>query len=204
MLRSLADGGFHMTKQVVLIPLDGTEFSRQIFPEVVKFIDPDENELVLLRVAHPPKGLTARPTRPTSAEVPVPMYETALDVEMAYHPVYASQEWDSAFTALKDELQADAEQLEAAGFVVHTAVRFGNPAQEIVNYIAEENANLIAMTTHGRSGLSRVISGSVAETVTRHVTVPVLMLRSIEPVTEGDEDTNTLNDLVAGGHLMRG
>jgi nucleotide-binding universal stress UspA family protein len=54
------------------------------------------------------------------------------------------------------------------------------PAAEIVNAARETGADLIAMSTHGRSGLGRLMFGSVAEAVLRHSDVPVFLLRATE------------------------
>ncbi|SDP30536.1 universal stress protein [Desulforhopalus singaporensis] len=54
-----------------------------------------------------------------------------------------------------------------------------NPAEEIIRAEAEVNADLVAMSTHGRSGVSRFALGSVAEKVLRGGTVPVLMVRAV-------------------------
>ena len=169
-----------MTKRKVLIPLDGSDFSKQILPYVIKFLSPQMVELVLMHAAQHPSGLTGKPTRPASAEVPVPMYETARDVEYTMHPVYASQELESRLARFLDELNTDAARLREAGYTVYTAVKFGDPKQEIVDFILDEDIDMVAMTTHGRSGLSRLIAGSVAEYVMRHAAVPVMMLRPIE------------------------
>ncbi len=169
-----------MARPKVLIPLDGSEFSRQIIGEVRKFFSPDQYDLVLLRVGEPPKGVTGRPTRPASAEVPVPMYDTQTDIEYAQHPVYASQEYESATAKLLDELQSERSQLQSAGYTVYTAAKFGDPGREIVTFISDEDIALVAMTTHGRSGLSRMVSGSVAEHVLRNTNVPVMALRPVE------------------------
>jgi nucleotide-binding universal stress UspA family protein len=50
----------------------------------------------------------------------------------------------------------------------------GNPADEILDYAKTHDIDLIAMTTHGRSGIARWSLGSVTERVMRHATVPVL------------------------------
>jgi nucleotide-binding universal stress UspA family protein len=52
-------------------------------------------------------------------------------------------------------------------------VLFGNPAQTIVSFADEENVDLIVIGTHGRTGLFRMLMGSVAESVVRHATCPV-------------------------------
>jgi universal stress protein A len=63
--------------------------------------------------------------------------------------------------------------------LVHTTgeVIVGNAAETIVDYAATRNADLIVMGTHGRTGLAHVLFGSVAETVVRTATCPVLTVR---------------------------
>ncbi len=55
-----------------------------------------------------------------------------------------------------------------------------NPADEIIKAEVEVNADLVAMSTHGRSGISRFVIGSIADKVLRGGTVPVLMVRASE------------------------
>lgn len=57
---------------------------------------------------------------------------------------------------------------------VTTEVRPGIPHKEILSYVEEENINLICMSSHGRSGIDRMLIGSVTEKVTRRSPVPVL------------------------------
>jgi nucleotide-binding universal stress UspA family protein len=61
---------------------------------------------------------------------------------------------------------------------VHREVRFGDPGQEIVDYAAKVGAGLIVMSSHGRTGLTHLLIGSVAERVVRLAKCPVLVLRS--------------------------
>jgi nucleotide-binding universal stress UspA family protein len=165
-------------KHRVLIPLDGSEFSRQILTYVRKFLPPDTHELVLIQAAHAPVGTVAHP--PRVIEIGVTMYETERDAILAQHPVYASQEIESLMANIKRELETEALLLEADGYTVSTLVRFGEPAQEIVDTVEDENIDLIAMTTHGLSGLSRLIFGSVAQKVVRQASVPVMLVRPTE------------------------
>lgn len=176
-----------MAKRKILIPLDGSDFGRQILPYIGRFFSPDMVSIVLFQVAQHPQGMTGRPSRPASAEVPVPMYETSRDVEYMQHPVYASQEMESELASVSDDLKREGEALVASGFEVTTAVRFGDPKVEITHYVIDENIDMVAMTTHGRSGVSRVIAGSVAGHVMRHALVPVIMLRPLE-VGEASDD----------------
>jgi nucleotide-binding universal stress UspA family protein len=67
------------------------------------------------------------------------------------------------------------ERLTRQGMKVVTKARIGFPAAEIVEYAADVGAGLIAMTTHGRSGLRRVIMGSVAEQIFRTAPCAVLV-----------------------------
>ena len=68
-----------------------------------------------------------------------------------------------------------AKTLEEEGIVINIAVLEGNPAEEIIKYSKESNIKLIVMSTHGRSGFSRIVFGSVANRVLRQTEVPVLL-----------------------------
>ena len=57
------------------------------------------------------------------------------------------------------------------------AVRIGQPYKEIVNYACSEDIDLIVIATHGRTGLSHMVMGSVAEKVVRFSPVPVLTIK---------------------------
>lgn len=80
---------------------------------------------------------------------------------------------------------------EGDGARITTAFRGGSPAREIVDYVEEEDVNHVVIGTEGRSGVSRVLLGSVAETVVRHSPVPVTVVHADDelPDREGaDED----------------
>ena len=57
----------------------------------------------------------------------------------------------------------------------------GEPAREIVQLAAQEDVDLVVMGTHGRTGLSRLLMGSVAETVVRRAHCPVLTVKQPNP-----------------------
>jgi nucleotide-binding universal stress UspA family protein len=65
-----------------------------------------------------------------------------------------------------------------AGLRVFTTVRAGEAPQEIIGAARELQADVIAMSTHGRTGLRRLLFGSVAEAVVRAAHVPVFVLRA--------------------------
>lgn len=77
-------------------------------------------------------------------------------------------------------------------------VRHGSPAQEIVKASQDLRADLIIMCTHGRSGLSHVLMGSVAEKVVRHASCPVL---TIKPDEFSELINVTEDDVSEGLHL---
>lgn len=60
---------------------------------------------------------------------------------------------------------------------VKTAVRWGSAAEAIVDYAAEQAIDLIVISTHGRTGLSHILLGSVAERIVREAPCPVLTIR---------------------------
>ena len=68
----------------------------------------------------------------------------------------------------------------ALGITVDTAVVTGRPAHSIVEYAMNGGFDLIVMGTHGRTGLSHVVMGSVAERVVRKAPCPVLTMRATE------------------------
>ena len=69
-------------------------------------------------------------------------------------------------------------QLARNGVNVTSEVRFGRPADEIIAYADDIDADLICMCTHGRSGLARWAYGSVADRVLRTAECPVLLVRA--------------------------
>jgi nucleotide-binding universal stress UspA family protein len=70
--------------------------------------------------------------------------------------------------------------LRARGADVIVEVRVGRPETEILGAARDTAADLIAMSTHGRSGLGRLLFGSVAEQVLRNADVPVFLMRHSE------------------------
>ncbi|MBX3000861.1 MAG: universal stress protein [Caldilineaceae bacterium] len=168
-------------KKRILIPLDGSPFSLQILESVQEFLPPSENKLILLRVEADTMGLVAGPAQPTvGAGVGyTPIYSSHQDALRAHHPIYATQEEESKSAEVRNTLQQIMDFLEDAGYEVDWAVRFGEPVEEIVNYIDSIPVDMVAMTTHGRTGLSRLIFGSVASELVRRLRVPILLLRPI-------------------------
>ena len=88
-----------------------------------------------------------------------------------------------AMEAASRYLEEQAETLRREGITVETAVRLGNSAETILEHTLERQADLIVMSTHGRSGLARWALGSVAERVVRTTSVPVLLIPDAAPAS---------------------
>ena len=82
---------------------------------------------------------------------------------------------ESRVRHVKDELAKKLEGEEYAG--IETKVLFGDAGHEIAKFAEQENVELIVMPSHGRTGLKRLLIGSVAERVVRLAHCPVLVLR---------------------------
>lgn len=145
----------------ILVPLDGSVLAETILPQVTEAATLHGAEVVLLRVAlaHAFPG-----TNQTEAQV---------------------QAVQEAETYLAGVVQ----RLLASGIKAQTVVRYGHAAEEILDQAETGSADLIAMSTHGRSGVRRWMLGSVSEKVLRAAPVPVLLVRargqvSVETVSE--------------------
>jgi nucleotide-binding universal stress UspA family protein len=143
-------GGFSMEKfQRILVPLDGSECAENVLPKVEKLATELKASLALLRVA---MTHTFPGTDPTEAEVKV-------------------------VREAEDYLVKVEESLKAKGFKVDSHVRYGNDAEEILEHASQKDIDMIAMTTHGRSGVKRFLLGSVAEKVLRYSSKPIFLVR---------------------------
>lgn len=89
-----------------------------------------------------------------------------------------------------EELEPDMEELakifdpikaNESDLPMETKLLVGDPATEIVHLADKENSDLIIVGSHGRSGMSRLILGSVAESVVRHAHCPVLVCKAKQP-----------------------
>jgi len=165
-----------MVKNIVVIPLDGSDYSTQILPTVEKLLPPEKNRLILLRVCKDSVGLVAAPLSPVAIETNVAMYASHQAAVRARHPIYATQIQESQRGEVMGELQETLHGLQTLGYEVTLEVTYGNPEEEIVNFVTLTHVDLVAMTTHGRSGLGKMLFGNMAEELLRRADVPVLLL----------------------------
>ena len=83
--------------------------------------------------------------------------------------------------AAEHQLAALKESAASMGLAAETTVTTGRPSQTIVDYAKDGGFDLIVMGTHGRTGLSHVVMGSIAERVLRKAPCPVLTVKAVEP-----------------------
>jgi nucleotide-binding universal stress UspA family protein len=145
----------------VVVPLDGSPLAEGILPFILEIAGPLDLEVRLVRVV-----------QPLAPEV----------IEGARHVVL--EDVEGRLAEARSYLEPLAAALEAKGVRTEIAVRHGLPPREIVAAAHEMKADLIAMTTHGRSGLGRLLFGSVAEAVLRQADVPVFLMRLTEQASE--------------------
>lgn len=140
-----------------LVPLDGSSVAEAIIPFILDIAGPLDMEVVLLRVVEPIAPMVVEGSRHVELE----------DVK-------------ARRTDAEEYLAPIAVELRNKGVRVESRVRRGNPTEEIVAAARETGADLVAMSTHGRGGLGRLIFGSVAQAVLGHVEMPVLLMRATE------------------------
>lgn len=145
-----------MYKRVV-VPLDGSQVAEGILPFILGIAGPLDLDVVLLRVVQP---------------IPPTVIEGATHVVV--------DDIEARMAEAKEYSDGAARELEAKGIRVRVEVRRGDPASEIVAAATQTGADLIAMSTHGRSGLGRLVFGSVAQAVLRQAEIPVLLIRETE------------------------
>ena len=167
-----------MKKHKILITIDGSEFSRLILPKVRTFFSPQDSELILLSVAVEPFAEHFQRTPLTAQQSVVPRYREDEGETVSSSGDFQGGQWEELISKLRYELKVVANELAEEGYKVSTAVRASkDPAEEIIAVGKTESADLIAMTTHGRTGARRLLMGSVAEQVLRKSAVPVMIFR---------------------------
>ncbi len=153
-------------QQYILVPLDGSTLSEAILPHAAAIAHATKSALMLLQVLEP---------------VYEPIFGT-LGIPEFVEEEQLTQMRDEQLASLHLYLENIASQLRADGLEVHTKVIEGNhPATEIL-WHAEYDALLlmIAMTTHGRSGVLRWLFGSVTAEVVQTTPRPLLLFRPQE------------------------
>jgi nucleotide-binding universal stress UspA family protein len=155
--------------KTILVPLDGSALAEQVLPSVRLLATMLKANVHLLRVISDDKSdqivaeMNAR-TFPVLSPLTVQMQRE-------------QHAWDLLMQGAENYLAGPAIQLREAGIVVQTEVRPGFAAEQIIAAAASEQTVLIAMATHGYSGLRRWRLGSVTDKVVHAATTPVLIVR---------------------------
>jgi nucleotide-binding universal stress UspA family protein len=133
----------------VLVPLDGSRLAASILPHAVAWARASSADVVLLHVDVPGAGGGVHDTP----------------------EVAARRAQERAERRLNDERL----RLLGEGLNPHVVGAYGDPAEQIVAAVERHDATLVAMSSHGRTGLARWQFGSVAEKVLRHCKAPLLV-----------------------------
>jgi nucleotide-binding universal stress UspA family protein len=135
----------------ILVPLDRSDVAEAILPLVADLAKGAGASIRLLHVVPVPGNLVSKEGRIIA---------------------YADQEMERLEAEGLDHLKGVATRL---GFPAECVIRFGDDAAEILREVEVSGVDLIAVTTAGKSGLKRIVMGSVAEQVFRRAQVPVLL-----------------------------
>jgi nucleotide-binding universal stress UspA family protein len=159
-----------MAYRSILVPLDGSERSEAALPHAAALARQFDARVVLYRAVEAPGLVSAGAAGPLAGGVAPP----APTIEM----VQLEREAQAAAIAY---LERHARELLAQSIVTTTRVGEGpDVAEQLLEISREEGTDLIVMTTHGRTGLARLLFGSVAESVLRRAAVPVLLIPTVE------------------------
>ena len=148
----------------ILVPLDGSRIGEAALPyveEIVSKLSPKvKAEITLFQAI----SLATIPEVRGRAAESIP---------------YTTNQIEETKEKAAEYLNKAGEALRGKGAIVNAKVEVGDAADEIVKAADEIGANLIAMSTHGRAGISRWAFGSVTDKVLRHgKSVPILMVRA--------------------------
>jgi nucleotide-binding universal stress UspA family protein len=150
----------------IVVALDGSALAEKILPHVEALAEKFGSTLTLVRAVMPVEKVAAL-IEPAVAEVPV-------DPGLIEETVEAEEGEARAY------LEHVADALRRPGIKVQTEVPLDSAVEAIVDCARRTQADLVGLTTHGRSGLSRLVFGSVADGVLRGAPCPVLLARSRE------------------------
>jgi nucleotide-binding universal stress UspA family protein len=147
----------------ILVPHDGSAFAEKVLPHATELARRYNAELHLLEV--------------------IPIQTPALlapELTVEAEPDLAIEAMEEAQEALRDagraRLAGVSAQLAAQNVSVVWAVVDGDPVQEILAYVSRHDIDVVAMASHGRTGLARAILGSVTDALLRKGNKPVLVV----------------------------
>ncbi len=149
----------------LVVPLDGSEYGAAALPTAKSLSQVLKAKMELLRVVVP--------SSPQRSDF-LSFTDTTIEELIAQ----AEKGQQQRIAAAEDYLHHVEELLKESGHAVSTTVILGAPAERILDYAEENEIDLICMSSHGRSGITRWIFGSVTEKVLHTGKVPVLVVHS--------------------------
>ena len=138
----------------ILVPLDGSPLAQAVLPYAMVVARGFHSRVILFHVA-----------------------ETALDHEDPDQKAHADETVERIRPLAENYLAGVADEFRGEGIDVETKVAKGRAAAQIVEYAEQEDVGLIALSTHGRSGLARLVMGSQIDKVLRGCEQPILLVR---------------------------
>ena len=151
----------------LLIALDGSPFSELVIPHAATLARLMHADITLLSVIEPLLAAVSLAT------------ETGMAPSISQPPSTDREYLDSSELASR-VLEGTAESLRREGMTVHAAaITDGNTSRAIAEYARAHDIDLIAMTTHGRGALGRLVAGSVSQAVLHATRVPMLLFRPV-------------------------
>jgi nucleotide-binding universal stress UspA family protein len=147
----------------MIVPLDGSDLAESVLPHVEALAAGDSAKVTLLRVCEPPSMPTYY--SPELSEIPL------------HWGQYAQQETARCKQMSTDYLADVQKRLREKGINTNPEVLVGKASDEVVSYSIKNPGNLIVMATHGRSGLSRLVYGSVAANILVGVSNPIFLVK---------------------------
>jgi nucleotide-binding universal stress UspA family protein len=166
-----------------LVTIDGSAESRSVLPLFSRLAREAQAEVTLLTVV---ESAGAMPASPSGVTVVTPGGSSVMAPTMLTEAVLQPPERKWAESRDQAIERAESEGLELLEDCRHElgelkpalkVLMSHDPARAIVDYVREQGFDMIAMATHGRSGLREVVQGSVAAAVLKMSHVPVLMVR---------------------------
>lgn len=149
----------------IMVPLDGSELAECVLPHVDGFVTGCQVETVIfVRVVEPTHYSAVSLT--SSPQFHKTMQENAKLIE--------EEEKSSAARYLKKVIS----RVKQGGIKYKADVLVGKVADRLVDYADANEIDLVLIATHGRSGISRWVRGSIADRVLRSSRAPVLMIRA--------------------------
>ena len=144
----------------IMVPLDGSELAECVIPHIEVIGKLSEASVELVRVVEP-------------IELP-----TRGGIALSIDDIRQIESHSK--TEAENYLHGIVERLKLAGIKAHSKLLTGKAADSLVDYIHKSKFDLLIMATHGRSGISRWIWGSVAEKILHSSSIPVLLVRPPE------------------------